>query len=68
MYIGKINDPLDGANLDKGYNLNNLHYTMFHAQYLTFSFCQYWEEDFIFFYYIHIRKTDDPPGSGQFGQ
>jgi hypothetical protein len=33
---------------------------MFHAKYLTSSICQFREDDFLSFNYIHIRKTYDP--------
>jgi hypothetical protein len=33
---------------------------MFHAKYLTSSLCQFREDDFLSFYYIHIGKTYDP--------
>jgi hypothetical protein len=40
--------------------------TMFHAKYLTASLCQFREDDFLSFYYIHFRKTYDPLGGADF--
>jgi hypothetical protein len=39
---------------------------MFHAKYLTSSICQLLEEFFLSFYYIHIRKINDPRGGADF--
>jgi hypothetical protein len=72
MYILKINDPRGGGNFDPRVIiwtiLLEVHYTMFHAKYLTCSICQLLEEKFfnISFYYIHIRKTNDPWGGANF--
>jgi hypothetical protein len=46
--------------------LLEVHYTMFHAKYLTSSLCQFREDDFLSFYYIQIRKTYDPRGGANF--
>jgi hypothetical protein len=47
-------------------NLVNTHQTMFHAKYLSSSSFSFIKEDFLRFYYIHIRKSYDPLGWGQF--
>jgi hypothetical protein len=36
--------------------------TMFHAKYLNSSLYKFREDDFLSFYYIHIRKTYGPRG------
>jgi hypothetical protein len=60
--------PGGGANFDPRAIictiLLEVHYTIFHAKYLTSSICQFREDDFSNFYYIHKRKTYDPPGAG----
>jgi hypothetical protein len=43
-----------------------VHYTMFHVKYLTSNLFEFIEDDFLSFYYMHKRKTYDPPGSGLF--
>jgi hypothetical protein len=70
MYIVKINDPRGGANFDSRAKictiLVEVQYTMLLAKYLTSSLCQFREDDFLIFYYIHIRKTYDPQGGANF--
>jgi hypothetical protein len=70
MYIVKINDPQGRAKFDRRAIIWTLlvevHYTMFHAKYLTSSLCQFLEDDFLSFYYIHKRKTYDPRGGANF--
>jgi hypothetical protein len=70
MYILKINDPRGGANFDPRAIictiLPKVHYTMFHAKYLTSSLCEFKKDDFLSFYYRHIRKTYDPRGGADF--
>jgi hypothetical protein len=46
--------------------LLEVHFTMFHAKYITSSLCQFREDDFLSFYFIHIRKTYDPWGRANF--
>jgi hypothetical protein len=70
MYIVQINDLPGGTNFDPRAIiwtiLLEVHYTMFHAKYLTSGLCQFREDDFLSFYYIHIRKTYDPQGMAKF--
>jgi hypothetical protein len=70
MYIVKINDPRWWANFDPRAIictiLLGVHYTVFHAKYLTFSLCQFRKDEFLSFYYIHKRKTYDPRGGANF--
>jgi hypothetical protein len=47
--------------------LVEVHYTMFHANYLNSSLCKSREDDFnLSFYYIHIRKNYGPRGGANF--
>jgi hypothetical protein len=66
----QINDPGGRANFDPRARLCTalleVHYTMFHAKYLTSSLCQFREDDFLSFYNIHIRKTYGPWGGSNF--
>jgi hypothetical protein len=63
-------DTSGGANFDPRAIictiLLEVHFTMFHAKYLTSSLCQLREDDFLSFYYIHIRKTYEPWGGADF--
>jgi hypothetical protein len=58
--------PWGGANFDPRAIictiLLEVHYTMFHAKYLIFTLCQFRKDDFLSFYYIHIRKPMTPRG------
>jgi hypothetical protein len=51
MYIVKINDPRGGVNFDPWTIiwtiLIEVHYTMYHAKYLTSSLCQFLDDDFL---------------------
>jgi hypothetical protein len=62
--------PRGGANFDPRAIifkiLLEVHYTMYHAKYLSSSLCHFREDDFLSFYYIHIRKTYDPRGGANF--
>jgi hypothetical protein len=62
--------PGDGANFGPRAIictiLLEVHYTMFHAKYLNSSICKIREDDFLSFYYIHIRKTCGPRGGANF--
>jgi hypothetical protein len=57
----KINDPGGGANLDPRAIictiLQDVHYTAFHAKYLTPAFVNLEKMIFLSFYFILIRKT-----------
>jgi hypothetical protein len=62
--------PGGGANFDPRAIictiLLEVHYIMFHAKYLNSSLCKFREDDFLSFYYIHIRKTYGPRGGANF--
>jgi hypothetical protein len=62
--------PGGGANFDPWAImctiLLEVHYIMFHAKYLNSSLCKFREDDFLSFYYIHIRKTYGPWGGANF--
>jgi hypothetical protein len=62
--------PGGGANFDPRAIictiLLEVHYIMFLAKYLNFSLCKFREDDFVSFYYIHIRKTYCPRGGANF--
>jgi hypothetical protein len=66
MYIVKINDTWGGANFDPRAIictiLLEVHHTMFHAKHLNSNLCKFKEDDFLSFYYIHIRETYGPQG------
>ena len=70
IIIWKTNDPQGGANIDpRGIIwtiLVEVHSMMLHAQYLSPRPCGFREKDFWSFYYIHIWKTIDPLGRGQY--
>jgi hypothetical protein len=62
--------PWGGANFDPRAIictiLLEVYYTMFHAKYLNSSLCRFKEDDFLSFYYIHLRKTYGPRGEAYF--
>jgi hypothetical protein len=62
--------PGGGANFDPRAIICTIllefHYTMFYAKYLNSSRCKFREDDFLSFYYMHLRKTYGPLGRPNF--